>query len=78
VIGWWIVYVLIAVAAWPVLAFLLLRVGTVEMQYRQLGLAAGLALLWPLILAGAAGTRMTRSARRPVPDAAVSPATTNV
>lgn len=77
VVIWGIVYVGIAVAAWPVLAFFLLRMGTIQTQYRQLGLAAGLALVWPMMLAFAGAARVIRSVRKPT-GASLSPATPTV
>lgn len=47
----WIVYLSASAALWPVYALLLLRRATPETQYAQLVKAAGLALLWPLMLA---------------------------
>ena len=61
-------YIAVAAFAWPVFALVLLRRGTPETQYLQIGKAAGLALLWPPMLlvtiVGVAAVRIARSTKR--------------
>lgn len=74
-------YAASAACVWPVLAFYLLRIATPATQYRQLGIAAGLAALWPLLVVlTAVGlvVRALRPGRNPHPDDAVSQAPTKV